>query len=38
MKVVSKDFYFNDDFRNQKPACVIFRVRKKIVSIIIIFF
>ena len=24
-----KDFYFNNDFRNKKSACVIFPVKKK---------
>ena len=28
LKVVLIDFYFNNDFRNKKSACVIFRVKK----------
>ena len=32
-----KDFYFNNDYRNKKSACVIFQV-KKLVLLSIIFF
>ena len=27
LKIVLKDFHFNDDYRNKKSACVIFGVK-----------
>ena len=32
-----KDFYFNNDYRNKKSACVIFQVKKSVILSIIFF-